>query len=80
MTVTTMSLIRQCKNRSRAAVKFPIPENKRDVRSFLGLAGYYRKLIKNYAALAVALTRKNTPSKVVWTGECDRAFESVKAQ
>ena len=61
-----------------AAVKFPIPENKRDVRSFLGLAGYYRKLIKNYAALAVALTRKNTPSKVVWTGECDRAFESVK--
>ena len=52
-----------------AAVKnFPIPESKRDVRSFPGLTGYYRKFIKNYAALAVALTdlmRKNAPSKVV---------------
>ena len=34
----------------------PQPTTKKEVRSFLGLAGYYRKFIPNFAEIAVPLT------------------------
>ena len=57
------------------------PRTKKDVRTFLGLAGYYRKFISNYATLATLLTnltRKSQPSSVQWTAECDEAFQKLK--
>ena len=35
---------------------WPIPSNVSDVRSFLGLANYYRKFVKDHATIAVLLT------------------------
>jgi hypothetical protein len=46
---------------------FPIPKTKTNVRSFLGLIGFYRKFIPNIADIAVPLTdltKKNVPNKV----------------
>ena len=37
--------------------KFPQPQNVDNVRSFLGLCGYYRPFIKNFAAMASPLTK-----------------------
>ena len=34
-----------------------IPKNATEVRSFLGLAGYYRKLIKEFTQISAPLTR-----------------------
>ena len=45
----------------------PRPSTKKQVRSFMGLAGYYRDFIPNFAAIAVPLsdlTRKGQPNKV----------------
>ena len=60
---------------------FAVPKTKKQIRAFLGLTGYYRKFIPNYASVAVALTdltRKSAPNRVTWTMECDRAFQRLK--
>ena len=64
-----------------AVETFAVPNTKKDVRSFLGLAGYYSKFIPNYASTAAPLTdltRKNSPAHVHWTGECSLAFGKLK--
>ena len=72
-----------CPEQSKVeAVKaFPVPETKKQVRSFLGLTGYYRKFIPNYAQIATPLTdltRKNSATHVKWTSACSEAFTALK--
>jgi len=48
----------------RAVKKYPVPKTVRDVRSFNGLASFYRRLIPNFAEIAKPLTellRKKLP-------------------
>ena len=40
-----------------AVKSFPLPHNQHDVRSFLGLANYYRKFVKGYSNIAQPLNR-----------------------
>lgn len=57
------------------------PETKKQLRSFLGLAGYYRDLIPRYAEKAQPLTemtRKMEKNKITWTTDREEAFESLK--
>ena len=47
---------------------FPVPQTKKQVRQFLGLTGYYRRFIENYAEHTFALTeatKKSAPDRVV---------------
>ena len=65
----------------KAVEAFSLPSTKRQVRTFLGLTGYYRKFIPDYATLAAPLTditRKSASDKVEWTAQCDRAFQELK--
>ena len=36
---------------------FSVPQNIKTIQSFLGLSGYYRQFIKDYAKIALPLTR-----------------------
>jgi hypothetical protein len=50
-------------NKVKAIKTFPLPRNVRDVRAFLGVAGYYRSFIKDFAAMSkppTLLMRKDT--------------------
>ena len=50
-----------------AVEQFKVPETKKHVQAFLGLTGYYRKFIPNYATIAAPLTdltRKSVPNNV----------------
>ena len=58
----------------------PDPKSTEQIRSFLGLAGYYRRFIPNFAAIAsplVELTKKM--AKFIWGSKQKEAFETLKA-
>ncbi|XP_022887797.1 uncharacterized protein LOC111403499 [Olea europaea var. sylvestris] len=62
-----------------AVTKWERPTNVTEVRSFLGLAGYYRQFVEDFSKIALpltSLTRKN--SKFVWTDECKKSFQELK--
>ncbi len=56
------------------------PKSVSALRSFLGLASYYRKFIKNFAKIAAPLTNllKKYTVTYEWEGACDEAFETLK--
>ncbi|PHT77527.1 putative LRR receptor-like serine/threonine-protein kinase [Capsicum annuum] len=55
------------------------PRSVKEVRSFLGLAGYYRKFIHQYAAIAGPLTYLLCKDSFKWTEVEKHAFETLKA-
>ena len=59
----------------------PRPGTKKQVRSFVGLAGYYRDFIPNFAAIAAPLsdlTRKGQPTRVEWGQAKEKAYQTIK--
>lgn len=63
----------------KAVSEFPTPKKLKDVRSFLGLANFYRKFILNFSMLArplTELTKKNV--KFIWDTEQQEAFQLLK--
>ena len=63
----------------KAVLDFPMPADKKGLRRFLGMIGYYRKFCKNFADVALPLTHllKNNV-KFVWSESCQKAFDSLK--
>ena len=58
---------------------WPTPTNVTEVRSFLGLASYYRRFIYKFSDVArplTALTKKENP--FIWTDKCETAFQTLK--
>ena len=73
--------VRVEESKIEAIQKIQWPMTKKDVRALLGLTGYYRKFIPNYATIAVPLTdlkRKAQPCQVIWTPDCEEAFRKLK--
>ena len=61
--------------------EYPQPKTKKHVRAFLGLAGYYRRFIPNFAEIATPLsdlTKKLMPNTVVWNEKTEQAFVQLK--
>ncbi|XP_050875051.1 uncharacterized protein LOC127078660 [Lathyrus oleraceus] len=49
------------------------------IRSFLGLAGYYRKFIKGFSKLALSLTQLTRKGQAkVWDVLCEESFQELK--
>src|SRR3954469_12326961 len=62
-----------------AIVKWEPPQNVKQLRSFLGLAGYWRRFVENYSQIANPLSNVLQKSaKFVWSPECDVSFKTLK--
>ncbi|GJS29344.1 putative nucleotidyltransferase, ribonuclease H [Tanacetum coccineum] len=62
-----------------AITKWPRPTTVTEVRSFLGLAGYYRRFVEGFSRLALPLTQlMRKGEKFVWTDERQESFEELK--
>ncbi|KAL0550232.1 hypothetical protein IC582_014736 [Cucumis melo] len=62
-----------------AVTNWPRPSTVSEIRSFLGLAGYYRRFVEDFSRIAsplTQLTRKGTP--FVWGPACERSFQELK--
>ncbi|WVZ89888.1 LOW QUALITY PROTEIN: hypothetical protein U9M48_036237 [Paspalum notatum var. saurae] len=55
------------------------PQNVTEVKSFLGLAGYYRRFIENFSKIAKAMT-KLQKKNFEWSPECEEAFQTLKTR
>jgi len=68
-------------DKMKAVREYPTPKNVKEVRAFLGLASFYRKLVPNFAQIAkplTALTRKD--QKFEWGPSQKEAFEGLKGK
>ena len=62
-----------------AILNFPQPKNQKEIKSFLGLAGYYRRFIPNFSKISKPLTKllqKDVPFN--FTNDCQNSFSDLK--
>lgn len=67
--------VRPVEAKITAINEFHAPQTRRELRRFLGMAGYYRGFCRNFSTVACSLSPSNP---FVWTEECQHAFDSVK--
>ena len=62
----------------RAIEDWPTPTSVTDIRSFLGLAGYYRKFIEKFSRIACPMTAlKKKENKFLRTTKCEEIFLNI---
>ena len=58
---------------------FPVPRTQKQIKSFLGLAAYYKKFVRQFSQISAPmrhLLQKDV--EFVWTDDCQKSFESLK--
>ena len=64
-----------------AVVNWKPPKNVSEVRSFLGLAGYYRNFVEGFSKIASSLTKLTRKDvKYDWVDACQQSFEELKSR
>ena len=74
--------LRTMEDKVSRIVNAPEPRTKKQLRAFLGLAGFYRRFLPSYASVAAPLTdllKKGAPNQLEWGPAQDAAFHQLKA-
>ncbi|GJY59109.1 RNA-directed DNA polymerase [Tanacetum coccineum] len=70
--------IRMDSTKVEAITTWPTPKSMHDVRSFHGLASFYRRFIRNFSSMVAPITDCLKQPKFVWTLESQKAFDTLK--
>ena len=64
-----------------AVMKWGRPNSVTEIRSFLGLAGYYRRFVQDFSRIAAPLTRLTRKGvKFEWSDKCEGEFSRTQEQ
>ena len=72
--------IRPDPNKIQSIRDLPTPTSVRDVRAFIGMCSYFRRIIPNFSKTAeplIAMTRKY--ARFNWNNQCDKSYQDLKA-
>ena len=65
--------------RIEAIMNWEQPKNVFEIWSFLGLAGYYRRFVKDFSAITSPMTRLTRKGvKFIWDARCEKSFARLK--
>ena len=65
--------------KTKAITSFPVPTSQSQLRTFLGLAQYYRRFIRGFSHIASTLTNLlKKDAKFVWDSQCQKAFDTLR--
>ena len=68
-------------NKISAVLEFPAPSCQKDIKSFLGLAGYYRKFIRNFSDIISPISKLLRKGReFIWNDEQQNSFETLKSK
>ena len=63
----------------QAIVEYPVPVDVKSLRSFLGLASYYRRFARNFSRIAYPLHQLTRKESIFnWDSKCQEAFDHLK--
>ncbi|CAF4631383.1 unnamed protein product [Rotaria socialis] len=83
LNVTKCSLegIKPTTTNVKKTIDFPVPNSAKAAYSFVQMAQFYRRSIKNFANIAAPLNVFKTKNvKFIWTKECQKSFDTLKKQ
>ena len=64
-----------------AVMSWERPKSVFEIRSFLGLTGYYKRFIEDFSRLAAPMTRLTRKEvKFKWNDLCEKAFQELKSK
>ena len=60
-------------------MEWSVPKNVSDIKSFMGITGYYRKFLEEFSKIAYPITSlQKKGKKFEWTKKCEESFNKLK--
>ena len=78
--VVTPNGVRVDESKVEAIRSWPTPKSIHDIRSFHGLASFYRRFIRNFSTIVTPMTEILKGSSFYWNPKAQAAFEEIKSK
>ncbi len=74
----TQNKVTVSENKIKAIKEYPVPKSIKDIKKFLRLAGFYRKVLPNFSELVAPLTVMQCKNVTFyWICDCHKSFDKV---